>query len=149
MKTRRIANITLWANRVVAAVVLALIFALPALMKWYAGLLGFTPPTRDMWAIVAAFYCCAIFILGALWNMEKLMRSILRQDVFIPENVKRVRRVQWCCGIVALICLAATCFVLPMLLFAAIMGFLCLVVSVVASVLAAAVALREENDLTI
>ena len=54
-----------------------------------------------------------------------------------------------CCGGVALICLVATYFVLPALLFTAIMGFLCLVVSVVASVLDAAVALQEENDLTI
>jgi hypothetical protein len=36
-----------------------------------------------------------------------------------------------------------------MLIFAAIMAFLCLVISVVGCVLDAAVAIREENDLTI
>ena len=104
---------------------------------------------RDFKAFVVAFWCCAVVILFALWQMEKLMRNILRQAIFVRENVRLVRRVQWCCGMVAVICLVATVFVLPALLFTAIMGFLCLVVSVVASVLDAAVALREENDLTI
>ena len=149
MKTQRITNITLWANRAVAAVVAALIFTLPQVLRWYAGLLNYTPIERDFKAFIVAFWCCAVVILFALWNMEKLLKNILRQEIFIRENVRRVQRVQWCCGIVALICLAATAFVLPALLFAAIMGFLCLAVSVVASVLDAAVALREENDLTI
>lgn len=149
MKTQRITTITLWANRIVAAVVAVLIFTLPMLLKWYAGLLNVLPNLRDMWALVIAFWCCAVVILFALWNMEKLMQNILRRKIFICENVRRVRRVQHSCGIVALICLVATVFVLPALLFTAIMGFLCLVVSVVASVLDAAVELREENDLTI
>lgn len=149
MKTQRITNITLWANRAVAAVVAVLIFTLPQVLRWYAGLLNYTPIERDLRAFIVAFWCCAVVILFALWNMEKLLKHILRQEIFTRENVRRVRRVQWCCGGVALICLVATIFVLPALLFSAIMGFLCLAVSVVASVLDAAVALREENDLTI
>lgn len=149
MKTQRIISYTLWANRIVAAVVGLLIFTLPALIRWYAGLLHYTPPQNDMLGLTIAFDCCAVVIFVALWNMEKLLCNLSRQVIFVPENVCRTRRVQWCCGIVAAICLVSTLFVLPMLLFAAIMGFLCLVVSVVASVLEAAVAIREENDLTI
>ena len=149
MKTQTISKVTLWANRVVAAVVTVLIFTLPWLLRWYAGLLRYTPVERDFKAFVVAFWCCAVVILFALWQMEKLMRSIVRQQIFIRENVRRVRRVQHSCGVVAAICLVATYFVLPALLFTAIMGFLCLAVSVVASVLDAAVALREENDLTV
>lgn len=149
MKTQRIAKITLWANRAVAAAVAVLIFTLPALLRWYAGLMGYTPVERDFRVFIVAFWCCAVAIFFALWSMEKLMKNILRQEIFIRENVRCVRRVQYSCGIVAVICLAATYFALPALVFAAIMGFLCLAVSVVASVMDAAVALREENDLTI
>ena len=67
----------------------------------------------------------------------------------MAENVRRVRRIGWCCAVVAAICVAATSFVLPMLIFAAIMVFLWLAISVVGCVLDAAVAIREENDLTI
>lgn len=149
MKTQKLAEYTLWANRLVMVAVAALIFALPALLRWYAGLLHYELPRQDLVGIWVSYSLCALIIFAALWNMDKLMRNILVQNVFIRENVRRVRRVQWCCGAVALICVAATFFALPALLIGAIMGFLCLVVSVVANVLDAAVALREENDLTI
>lgn len=149
MKTQQIAKITLWANRGIALLVAVLIFTLPAFLKWYSGLLNYVPRQFDYWALIVAYVCCAVVILVALWHMEKLMQNILRQQIFLRENVRRVRAVQWSCAVVALICLAATLFALPALLFATIMGFLCLVVSVVASVLDAAVSLREENDLTI
>lgn len=149
MKAQTIAKITLWINRVVAAVVAVMMVALPALHRWYAGLLHYPVPDGDVWGLWVAYVCCALIILTALWNMEKLLQNMLVRKVFIQENVRRVRRVQWCCGLVAILCLAAAFFALPALLIAAIMGFLCLVVSVVVCVLENAVALREENDLTI
>jgi hypothetical protein len=81
--------------------------------------------------------------------MEKLLQSILSQSVFTAENVKRIRRIRWCCAGVSLICLPAAFIYLPLFFLVIIMGFLSLVVHVVAQVMAAAVALREENDLTI
>ena len=81
--------------------------------------------------------------------MEKLLQSILAQSVFTPENVTRIRRIRWCCAGVSLICLPATLLYLPLLFMVVIMGFLGLVVSVVANVMAAAVESREENDMTI
>ena len=149
MKTQTITKITLWANRVVALVVAVLIFTLPALLIWYGDLLGYHPPQRDMTGIAVCFDICAVAMFIALWNMEKLLKNILTQKVFVAENVRRVRRIGWCCAVVAAICVAATSFVLPMLIFAAIMVFLWLAISVVGCVLDAAVAIREENDLTI
>lgn len=149
MKTQIIAKCTLWANRVVMAVVAALIITLPWLLRWYADLLGYYPPQEDLTGLWMAYIVSAGVIFVALWSMEGLMKNILSGKVFIRENVARVRRVQWCCGIVAAICLVGTVLALPMVLFAAIMGFLCLAVSVLTQVLDAAVALREENDLTI
>ena len=150
MKNQKIAKFTLWANRLVMALVAALIFALPALLRWYSSLLNnYAMPERDVIGIWVSYILSAGVIFAALWNMEKLMKNILAQQIFIRENVRRVRRVQVCCGIVAAVCVVDVVFALPMLLFGAIMGFLCLVVSVVASVLDAAVALQEENDLTI
>lgn len=149
MKTQKIAKCTLWVNRLVMAAVGALIFALPWLLRWYAGLLGYALPRQDWVGIWMSYIVCAGVIFTALWNMEKLMKNILAGQVFVRENVRRVQRVQLSCGIVAAICLVCTVFALPMVLFAAIMGFLCLAVSVLANVLDAAVALQEENDLTI
>lgn len=149
MKTQNLIKMTFWANRLVALLVGSLIFSLPGLTLWYCGLLGFTPPLRDFWAVMICFYFCTVAIFAALWNMEKLLKNLLRAEVFTRDNVKRIRNIQWCCGIVTLISLVASIFAGCMLVIVAIMGFLCLVVGVVASVLDAAVALQEENDLTI
>lgn len=149
MNSKKITNITLWANRVTAVIVVILIFTLPALLQWYGNLLGYHPPQRDMTGIAISFDLCAVAMLIALWNMEKLLENIRAQKIFVQENVRRIRGIGWCCAAVSLICLVATVFVLPMLIFAAIMAFLCLAVSVVGCVLDAAVAIREENDLTI
>ena len=149
MKTQRLATYTLWANRLVMALVVALIFCLPRLLAWYSAMLGYHMPQRDLMGIWVSYILCAGIILSALWKMEQLMKSILGNQVFIRENVRRVRWVQCSCGIVAAVCLVDVVFALPMVLLAAIMGFLCLVVSVLANVLDAAVALQEENDLTI
>lgn len=149
MNTKKITNFTLWVNRLVALIVAVLIFALPALLNWYGDLLGYHPPQRDMTGISISFDLCAVAMFVALWNMEKLLQNIRAEKVFVKENVRRVRGIAWCCAVVSLICLIATSFVLPMLIFAAIMAFLCLAIRVVVCVLDAAVAIREENDLTI
>ena len=150
MKMERLAKITLWSGRVVMAVVAALTLALPALIKWYCSLLNnYVMPERDLTGIWVSYIPCAVVILFALWNLDKIMQNLLAQKVFVRENVRRVRRIQYSCGIVAAVCVVDVIFALPMLLLAALMGFLCLVVSVMANVLDGAVALREENDLTI
>lgn len=149
MRIQKLVTYTLWANRLVIALVALLIAILPGLLRWYAGLLGYCPTNWEIMGIWLSYIGSAAAIFVALWNMEKLMKSIFAGRVFVRENVRRVRRVQLSCGIVALVCLVATVFILPMVLLAAIMGFLCLTVSVLANVLDAAVALQEENDLTI
>ena len=149
MQKASLAKLTLWANRAVMVLVAALIVPLPSLTLWYCSLLGFTPPMRDFVGVMICFYACVGVIFLALWNMEKLMRNILKQQVFTTENVRCIRRIQWCCGIVTAISLVGAYFAWCVLVIVAIMGFLCLVVGVVASVMDAAVALREENDLTI
>ena len=147
-KTRNLtAIVTLWVNRVVALVLFALIFCLPAILDWYLGFRYLSPAERA--TVMAGFYVCVVIIGFALWTMDGLLRSILQGRVFVRENVRAIRRVCWCCGLVALIT-AVTCFAyLPLIFLAVIMGFLCLTVSVVCGVMDAAVTIREENDLTI
>ena len=73
----------------------------------------------------------------------------MRKQVFIAENVSRVRKIRWCCAGVSLVCLPAALIYYPLMFLVVIMGFLCLVITVVCRVLDEAVSLREENDLTI
>lgn len=146
-RNQRITRITLWLNRAVGVLLAALIFLLPAILDWYTGFRFLTK--GEQLHITIAFYCCCVVIGWALWNLDTLLRNILSENVFTRKNVRAIRHIQWSCGLVSLICVTATFSYLPLVFLAVIMGFLCLVVSVVASVMDAAVTIREENDLTI
>lgn len=147
MKIPRSVKITLWVNRVIALFLLLIVWKLPTLLDWSMtlGHIG----TRSARAIGIAFYCCAPVVALALWNLDALLRSILAARVFVGANVRAMRRVRWCCLGVCLICLPAAFFYPPLVFMVVIMAFLALVVSVLAAVMDAAVAIREENDLTI
>ena len=140
-------NVTLWANRAVALVMAVLLFTLPALLDWYCQYRMLYELERI--ALTVAFYCCAAVVFYALWNIDALLRNIRQGEVFVTENVRRIRRIQWCCGGVSLICIPAAFCYYPLVFMVVVMGFLCLVVSVVCRVMEAAVTIREENDLTI
>lgn len=142
------ARVTLYAGRAVAALVIALLPLFPWMIEGYHRLFRtLSGPERT--AILAGFYACAAPVLLALWNMDRLLGNILREELFTAENVRRIRAIRWCCLAVSLICLCAA-FGFPSLLFlGVIMAFLCLVVNVVGQVMKAAVAIREENDLTV
>lgn len=140
-------RIALWANRLIALIFAILLPLLPLLKDW-SRQFQLLSEEVSLW-IMIAFYCCAVPVAFALWSMDRLLRNIAETAVFTADNVTLIRRVQWCCAGVSLICLPAAFIYLPLSFMVVIMAFLCLVVSVVAQVMAAAVAIREENDLTV
>lgn len=146
MKNRS-AALTLWANRLLMAAVVALACAMPRLLRWYN---RFRPlEGRTNMALLIAFYLCVPITLFALYNLEKLLRNIIAGDVFLRANVRLIRRVCGCCALVSIICLPASFSYQPLIFFCIVMAFLCPVVNVVRYVFDAAVTIREENDLTI
>ena len=100
-------------------------------------------------AILAGFYCSLPKILLALWKVVVLLKNIQCGKGFVEENVKVLRVIRSCCLSIFAVCLVAGCFFFPLLLVVAIMGFLGLMMQVLKQVMAQAVAIREENDLTV
>ena len=140
-------KITLWANRAIAAVLLVLIGAMPRFLSWYQTLRPLDSSSAA--AILIGFYCCVPAVALSLWNLDGLLRSILGYQVFVRDNVRRISNVRWCCLAVCLICIPASLFYPPLVFMVVMMAFLALTVSVLCSVMDAAVFIREENDLTI
>ena len=147
MKSETSARISLWANRFLILVIFALCIFLKDLLVWYQTLRQL--PWQVCAVIMGGFYCCVPAVLYALWCIERLLVNVLRENVFIPANVRCIRRIRWCCAWVSLLCLGAGLAYPPLLFLAVIMVFLALMVSVVKNVMAAAVEIREENDLTV
>lgn len=140
-------RVVLWVNRMIFCVLVALLPAMPFVLFWYSHIRVLT--AAEYLAILIAFYICAVITAVALWKIEQLLRNILRDEVFIRKNVRHIRCIQWCCALVSLVCLPACFFYLPLIFMVVIMAFLSLVISVVVKTMEAAVAIREENDLTI
>jgi hypothetical protein len=69
--------------------------------------------------------------------------------IFIPPNVKYLRRISWCCIVVSLITLAAGVLYIPYVFVSVAAGFMGLMLRVVKNVMENAVQLKEENELTI
>jgi len=147
MKVSISAKLTLLVNRAIAVALAVLVAAMPRLLQWYQDVRPLGPQGEI--AILIAFYCCVPAVALALWELDRILRNILDEQVFVRRNVRSIRIVRWCCLAVALICLPAEFFYPPLMFMVVIMLFLTLVVSVVASVMKAAVEIREENDLTI
>ena len=140
-------RLSLWMNRAVMLIVLALIPAMPVLLRWYNKVRIMKEDQN--WAMLAAFYCCVPVVMYALWNLERLLGNIRKELVFVWENVSRIRRVCLCCALVSGICFPAAFYYPPLIFLTVIMAFLCPVVNVVCQVVKAAILIREENELTI
>ena len=143
----RFATLTLWANRLLMAVIVALTFAMPPLLDWYSRIRLLQEGAYQ--ALLVAFYLCVPIALFALYNLEKLLLQISAGEVFLRSNVSLIRRVCNCCLLVSAICLPPAFYYPPLIFFCIVMAFLCPVVNVVRCVFDAAVTIREENDLTI
>ena len=142
------AKATLWVNRFLALVMAALLFTLPSFLRWYETLRPNLRHSASL-ALLIGFYACAPAVFFALRELDVMLRNILARQVFIWRNVRAISIVRWCCLAVSLICLPAAFFYPPIIFMSIIMFFLTLILSVTTAVMAAAVEIREENDLTV
>lgn len=121
-------------------------------VDWYIGtrpaLLGFG--LREGVLMMGTIYLGSIPAWGLLINLHRLLAALAAGQVFVPANVKRLRRVSWCCAAASLLCLVSGLwYYLPWLLVAAAAGFMALVVRIVKNCFAQAVAMKDELDFTI
>lgn len=147
MNSKLSAKITLLCSRLLCIVIGVLFFTLPKIMAFFQKIHPLIWQARL--AVLFGFYCCVPIILYALWCIDRLVGNILKDLVFVTDNIRFLRRIRWCCAGVGGICLGSGLLYPPLLFLAMIMAFLALTVSVVKNVMAAAVEIREENDLTV
>ena len=137
------------------AVVLAVsVCTFPMFWSWlYTGYHHLNPANehvqRNIRTVITAFYVCAPFAAASLYMLIRLLTNILHDRVFIAKNVTYLRFVSLCCYAVAAATFAGGLFYLPLMIIAVSMVVVGTLLLVVKNLLHAAVALREENDLTI
>ncbi len=146
MKNKAV-KLSLAAVAVFLAAAVALAIAMPWLLDWYVQYRHLRETGRI--ALQVAFYGCLPFVLTALICLWRLLRNIQREKVFLEENSRMMAVLSWCCAAVAAVTLGACRWYPPLGFITVSMAFLFLIVRVVRNCFIAAIALREENALTI
>lgn len=142
---------SLMLSRIMTVIFLLLLAAgaagLPWLLRWYIGYsaksqLILTPVMVSLWA-------CALPAFVALICLGKMLKNIAHDRVFVRENVRALRLISWCCFAVSLVFLSFFFYYILGLILAILAAFAGLVLRVVKNVFEQAVAIKEENDLTV
>lgn len=94
-----------------ALLLAALDFGAYWLVTWYIHLRGMAWQSGA--GMIVTLYLCSIFGWVLLWQMWTLLNNIRRSEVFIPENIRCLRIVSWCCVAAGAICLVSTLFYIP------------------------------------
>lgn len=120
-QTYRSATACLWASRAVAGLLGVLAVLMPRAVRWYGQLRLLSSAGQRV--ILAGYYLCLIPTGLALLELDRLMRRIRQGEVFLQDNVRRIRRLIWNCAAVSLICLACARLYPPLLFVTIIMAF--------------------------
>jgi hypothetical protein len=84
-----------------------------------------------------------------LFCLYRLLHHIEIDQVFITTNVEYLRRISWSCFLGAIICFASISYYFPWVFVAVAAAFMGLIVRVIKNIIAQAVELKKESDLTI
>ncbi len=146
-KQNRSAWLSLTLVYIFGALLIVLAFTAPLLVRTYIELTA-RPETMFL-PVTTAFY--AIFPLAAatLVALARLLRRILRGEVFVCANVASLRLISYLLYAAALVFLVAGFFYGPFFILTAAAAFIATVVRVVKNCFDAAVLLKDENELTI
>ena len=110
--------------------------------------LPFWSPNHTL-TLTICLYLCNLPGFGLLATMWQLLTRLGQRAVFVPENVKSLTVIQFCCFTACLICLGGT-FVLPTLFILVLAtAFMGLVVRIVRQVFRQAIPMQDELDLTV
>ena len=153
-KTSAIISLVICALCSVALVVMACTF--PAFVNWfYTDIHGMAPGAADRQLqtirelLIPAFYICVPIAAAALYMLIAFLLNIIRERVFIKQNVMYLRLISWCCYAVTLVTLVPGVRYLPLLIISTAMVTVGTLLRVMKNMTQTAVELQEENDLTI
>jgi hypothetical protein len=107
-------------------------------------------PTDTIMGIYLVAYACFVFAVITLLSLDRLLRNIRKDLVFIRENVKALRTISWCCFAIAIVMLCGWPFIhFVLIIIAAAAAFFGILMRVVKNVIDAACEIKDENDYTI
>ena len=139
-------------SQVVTALVALAVVAALAGGPWLVNELISVSPSVSLsqfWLFIATLYSGGVLALAMLLFLFLVLCNLAQGQVFEQKNVRLLRGLSWCCFLGAAISAVSGLYYLPWLVVALAAGFVGLIVRVVKNMLAEAIVLKEENDLTV
>lgn len=146
-KQNRSAWLSLTLVYIFGALLIVLAFTAPLLVRTYIELTA-RPETMFL-PVTTAFYVIFPLAAATLVALARLLRRILRGEVFVSANVAALRLISYLLYAAALVLFVAGFFYGPLFILTAAAAFIATVVRVVKNCFDAAVLLKDENELTI
>ena len=129
---------------VFAVMLIGTVLSAPWLITW------FRPDLAGKKVLfLSTIYSGSIPAAVLLYCLYQLLRHIELEQVFITKNVEYLRRISWCCFAGSVICFASIPYYFPWCFVAVAAAFMGLIVRVIKNVIAQAVELKNESELTI
>ena len=109
--------------------------------RWFFGMRGVS---SGIWLyLMITIYAVSVPAWLCLCTLWRLLYNIKKGRVFIPDNVRYLRVVSWCCTAAAALCLASAAYYLPFIFVAIAAAFMSLIVRIVKNVLDVMMAKRK------
>jgi hypothetical protein len=77
MNSELSAKCTKWCCRLLALVVVVMIFAFPSVLRWYQAVRNLSDAAAV--AVTVGFYMCVPVALFALWTTDRLVGNVLKK----------------------------------------------------------------------
>jgi len=129
-------------------VLIVTVVSAPWLTRWFLGFSRAELKGTEIF-FLATIYAGSAPAAYMLYSLLRLLRRIEAEQVFITENVERLRRISWSCFAGAGISFVSVFYYFPWVFVAVAAAFMGLIVRVVKNVVAQAVALQNEVDYTV
>lgn len=127
---------------------IAVVCTAPMLIKWVIG----TSATLQLSVypyLLGTIYIGSLPAALLLWLLFKLLRNLGNDIIFEQQNVRLLRCISWCCVCGATICFISTFYYVAWAIVGIAAAFVALIVRIIKNIFAYAIAIKEENDLTI
>ena len=146
-KEKRSIAITLVLIKIAIVLCAAALFLMPYAAKMYEQI-SFQQDNVTV-PLLITFYVCAAFGFVILFVLNKLIKNIGSEKVFIDENVKLLKILSYCCFAIAVVTLIFARFRILVFVITFAAAFIGLILRVIKNCFTEAIRLREENDFTI
>ena len=131
-----------------AVLLIGTVISAPWLVRWLLDFSRADLAGKEIF-FLSTIYSGSIPATVLLFSLYRLLSHIELENVFIMANVEYLRRISWSSFAGAIICFASTPYYLPWIFVAVAAAIMGLIVRVVKNVIAQAVELKNESELTI